>query len=245
MCYHLLVLAAILIAGFLATLLGGFAPRATIFSDRAGLARLLAFRSGILIAVAFTDILPDAWSMGPRSAGWGALAAFAFCYAAENFAVADSCHEELEGCRSHKLGWPAMAGLFVHSLLDGVNLGATSLSAASALLAAGAATILHKLADGFTLTSLFRQAGYSSKVGLAALAAVAFATPLGAALSRAGVASLGPAATSLLLGFAGGSFLYIGASDLIPRLHRTRDGASFVSFGAGLAAMLAMRRLGG
>jgi len=239
------MLVVILLAGLAATLLGGFAPRATIFSDRAGLARLLAFRSGILIAVAFTDILPDAWALGPRSAGWGALAAFAFCYAAENFAVADSCHEELEGCRSHKLGWAAMAGLFVHSLLDGVNLGATSLSASSALIAVGTATILHKLADGFTLTSLFRQAGYSSRVALAALVAVAFATPLGATLSRAGVTGLGPAATSMLLGFAGGSFLYVGASDIIPRLHRARDGATFASFGAGLAAMLAMRRIGG
>jgi ZIP family zinc transporter/zinc and cadmium transporter len=233
------VLILILTAGLAATLLGGFTPRAGVFADRAGLARLLAFRSGILIAVAFTDILPDAWALGPRSAGWGALAAFAFCYAAENFTVADSCHEELEGCRSHKLGGPAMAGLFVHSLLDGVNLGATSLSASSALLAVGAATVLHKLADGFTLTSLFRQAGFSYKVSLGALAAVAFATPLGAILSRAGVIGLGPTATSLLLGFAGGSFLYIGASDIIPRLHR--DGAAFISFGAGLAAMLLMR----
>ena len=60
-------------------------------------------------------------------------------------------------------------------------------------------------------------------------------------LSRAGVTGLGPTATSLLLGFAGGSFLYVGASDIIPRLHRSRDGASFASFGAGLTAMLLMR----
>ncbi len=235
------MLLLILLAGFAATLLGGFAPRATIFSDRAGLARLLAFRSGILIAVAFTDILPDAWALGPRSAGWGALVAFAFCCSAERFTVADSCHEELEGYGSHKLGWPAMAGLFVHSLLDGVNLGATSLSTSSALIAVGAAAILHKLADGFTLTSLFRQAGYSSRIALASLVAVAFATPLGAIMSRVGVTILAPAATSVLLGFAGGSFLYVGASDIIPRLHRSRDGAAFASFGAGLAAMLLMR----
>lgn len=239
------MLVLILTVGVAATLLGGFAPRASVFSDHAGLARLLAFRSGILIAVAFTDILPDAWAMSPRTAGWGALGAFAFCYAAENFAVADSCHEELEGCRSHKLGWAAMAGLFIHSLLDGVNLAATSMSAATALLAVGTATILHKLADGFTLMSLFRQAGYSARVSLSALTAVTLATPLGAALSHAGVAGLGLTATSMLLGFAGGSFLYIGASDIIPRLHRSRDAAAFLSFGAGLSVMLAMRRIGG
>lgn len=239
------MLLAILSAGFAATMLGGFAPRATIFSDRAGLARLLAFRSGILIAVAFTDVLPAAWELGPRLAGWGALGAFLFCYAAENFAVADSCREELEGCRSHPLGVAAIAGLLVHSFIDGVNLGATALSGAPALLAAGAATILHKLADGFTLTSLFRGAGYPARASLLALAGVALATPAGAALSRAGVAGLGPDATAALLGFAGGSFLYVGASDVIPRLHRGSAGSSFAAFGAGLAAMLAMRRLGG
>lgn len=235
--------AFILVLGFAATALGGFAPKAFVFSDRTGLARLLAFRSGILIAVAFTGVLPEALELGPTLAGWGALAAFAFCYASEHLAVADPCHEELEDCHSHALGWPALTGLIVHAVLDGVNLGAASLSKTSALLAAGTATILHKLADGFTLTSLLRQSGFSRSAILGALAAVAVATPLGALLSRFGAAGLGPGATSLLLGFAGGSFLYIGASDIVPHLHRSRDGASFASFGAGLAAMFAMSRI--
>jgi zinc transporter ZupT len=234
------MLALILLLGLAATALGGFAPKALVFSDRAGLARLLAFRSGILIAVAFTGVLPEALELGRTTAGWGALAAFAFCYASEHLAVSDPCHEELEDCHSHALGWPALLGLFVHALLDGVNLGAASLTQVSALVAVGAATVLHKAADGFTLTSLLRQGGFSRSATLMALGSIAFATPAGAFLSRVGAAGLGPAATSVLLGFAGGSFLYIGASDIVPHLHRSRDGASFASFGAGLSAMLAM-----
>jgi len=237
------VLATILLLGFAATWLGGFARKAFVFSDRVGLARLLAFRSGILVAVAFVDVLPEAWGLAPRLAGWGALAAFAFCYAAENVAVADPCHEELEDCHSHGLGWTGLVGLLVHALIDGVNVGAASFASASALLAVGAATVLHKAADGFTLTSLLRQGGFKRGSILLALGAIAFATPLGALGSYLGGSGLGPEATSLLLGFAGGSFLYIGATDIVPHLHRSRDGASFAAFAAGLSAMFAISRL--
>ena len=77
------------------------------------------------------------------------------------------------------------------------------------------------------------------------MAAVALATPVGAASSSLVAARLDPWAFSLLLAFAGGSFIFIGAAEVLPRLHRhdTAAPSSLTSFGAGLASMLLMRKL--
>ncbi|MBI4061060.1 MAG: ZIP family metal transporter [Elusimicrobia bacterium] len=238
-----MTLIAILALSVLAAIAGGAAPLVDRVAARAGLRRVQAFRSGILIAVAFGDILPEAWRLAPAYAGWGALAAFAFCRAAEHIAPLDPCREASEDCRSHPLEKAAIAGLFLHSFFDGVNLGAAAHAGTAVLIAVGAATILHKLADGFTITTMLR--GGSDGLKNAALAVVALATPLGAASSSLVVRQLDPWAFSLLLAFAGGSFLYIGASEVLPHLHRREQGgpSSLASFGAGLAAMLLMRRL--
>lgn len=241
------MLAVILVLSVLATFGGGAAPVIDRVVARAGLWRVQAFRSGILIAVAFGDILPEAWRLAPAYAGWGALAAFAFCYAAENLAPLDPCREASEDCHDHPLGKAAIAGLFLHSFFDGVNLGASAYAGTPVLLAVGAATILHKLADGFTISTMLGPTAGRGSRGLrhAALAAVALATPLGAVSSSVVAARLDPWAFSLLLAFAGGSFIFIGAAEVLPRLHRHEKGASssLASFGAGLAAMLLVRKI--
>lgn len=228
----------LLVAALAATAAGGLLPAADALVRRAGLWRLLAFRSGLLIAIAFTDVLPSALRLGPVVAGWSALLAFILGYASENLVMSDPCHEAAEGCRSHALGGLALAALFLHSLVDGLNLGALTLVSASALAAAGVSMLVHKFADGFTLTSLFREAGWSRGAGALGLAGVALATPLGALLSRAGALRLEPRQLAALLGFAGGSFVYISAAELLPRLHRPEQRSSLASFGAGLAAMM-------
>ena len=237
------MLIIILLLAVAATVAGGAAPVVDHVVARAGLWRVQAFRSGILIAVAFGDVLPEAWRLAPAYAGWGALAAFVFCYAADNVAPLDPCREAAEDCSAHPLGKAAIAGLFLHSFFDGVNLGAAAFAGTPVLIAVGGATILHKLADGFTITTMLR--GGSPGLRNAALAAVAIATPTGALLSSAAVAHLEPWAFSLLLAFAGGSFVYIGAAEVLPRLHRGGHGgpSSLASFGAGLSTMLVMRKL--
>ncbi|MEQ1920178.1 MAG: ZIP family metal transporter, partial [Elusimicrobiota bacterium] len=156
----------------------------------------------------------------------------------------DPCHEASEDCHSHPLGKAAVAGLFLHSFFDGVNLGAAAYAGTPVLIAVGAATILHKLADGFTISTMMT--GGSRGLRRAALAAVALATPIGALSSNLVAARLEPWAFALLLAFAGGSFIYVAAAEVLPRLHHREQGglSSLASFGAGLAAMLMMRRLG-
>jgi zinc transporter ZupT len=238
------MLTGLLMASVLATFAGGFFPLSK-FLSRQGLWRLFAFRSGILISVTFTDLLPEAWLYHPSWAGWGALFGFLLFYAAESLAMTDACPEYLENCTTHSLGAAALAGLFIHSLLDGVNLAVSFAAGSAAGMAAGTALCLHKVADGLTLTSLFKGAGYSRRQTQTALLTVAIATPAGAALVQNGTAAMGAYATAALLGLASGSFLYIGAREILPRMHRDGDVLTLVFFGAGVAAMAALHRLAG
>ncbi|MDX6770539.1 MAG: ZIP family metal transporter [Elusimicrobiota bacterium] len=234
------MLPILLVLALLATAAGGALPAAGAFVRGVGLPSLLAFRSGLLIAIAFTDVLPGGLRLGAAQAGWSALFAFALGYASENLVMSDPCHEAAEGCRSHALGSVALGALFLHSFIDGLNLGALTFVSASALAAAGMSMLVHKFADGFTLASLFTEAGYGRERTVIGLTLVALATPAGALVSRFGALRLEPSQMAMLLGFAGGSFVYIAAAELLPRLHRGRDARSFASFGAGLAAMLAL-----
>lgn len=245
--YHIIMLTAILALAFAAAMAGGLAPAAEGFLDRFGLGRIMSFRSGLLVAVALSEALPEAWHASPSAAtlaASGALSLGWFLHRdhAEEHEGHELTHPHVHGPAGADL--PAtLAALFAHSLIDGLNLGAIALVSAPALLAVGAATSLHKLADGFTLTSLFHQTGHPRGRVLALLVAGSLMTPLGAVLGREGALSLGPVLTGLLLGFAGGSFLFVGTAQIVPHLRRRRDAEAATAFAVGLAAMLLLSRL--
>jgi len=216
------------------TLLGGLLPFNSTFFSRESLKRLFSLRSGILLAIVFTEVLPEALKASPVFAGWGALGAFLFLYAMANFWAQDTCLEYIEECDVHVLGWAALVALSIHAFLDGLNLSFSFSAGTFAGAAIGSTLALHKLADGFTLTSLFHQAGFSKKRNLVCLLTMAFATPLGSLLGYQGVLAFGSQASALMLGFASGSFLYIAMADILPGLHTSDDRTSLIYFGAGL-----------
>ena len=139
--------------------------------------------------------------------------------------------------RNWRCGWAALAGLFIHSFMDGFNLSASFAANERSGLAVGAAMVLHKAMDGFTLTSLFQQAGYSARRGLFGLAVIAAATPLGCWVSYLGLTQISPHWSAALLGIAAGSFLYLATADFSPRRHKELDVATFASFGGGVALL--------
>ncbi|MBI3563853.1 MAG: ZIP family metal transporter [Elusimicrobia bacterium] len=237
------MLLALLVLAFAASMTGGLAPAVEGLLERLGLERVVSFRSGLLIAVSLSDVLPEAWGQSRPACAAAAAGALALGWALH--------HDHAEDHEGHELTHPhvhhghrgaAVAAMFAHSLTDGLNLGATALVGGPALLAVGAATALHKVADGFTVTSLYHQSGHPRGRVLALLVAVSLATPLGALAGREGALSLGPAVTALLLGFAGGSFLYVGGLQIVPHLRRRSDPECAWAFAAGAAAMLVLRR---
>ncbi len=231
------------VAAVAMTLAGGLVPEGHAAFSRSGMRRMFALRAGILLAVAFTEILPEAFRTQPYSASWGALGAFVLLFVAGSLTMSDTCPEYLQECRAHALGAAAFVGLFGHSFIDGANLSASFGAGKRAGVAVGIALALHKLVDGFTLSSLLRQSGASKQALLAGLLLIALATPLGAGLAAAGAAALAPLAAAGWLGFAGGCFIYISATDLTPLLHRGEDRSPLAFFGIGLLGLPLLKAL--
>ena len=224
------------------TFVGGLLPSVQHLLSRTGMSRMFSVRAGILLAVAFTEILPEAWGLDRAVAGWSAVGAFLLLYGLANVAVLDTCGEYMEQCRDHILGWTALFALSLHSFIDGFNLSVSFSAGEKAGVAVGLALALHKVADGFTLVSLFKQSGYSRQKTMLMLVGVAMATPIGALVFHPTTA-MPLVLEAGLLGFAAGSFVYVAAADVLPRMHRHGDKQSVLYFAAGLIGMGALRLL--
>lgn len=81
-------------------------------------------------------------------------------------------------------------------------------------------------------------AGYGRQRAFLLSLVVALATPLGAVTAFAGVVGIADSLLALLLGVAAGSFLYVGATDILPQLHRQQVRGAFALFLAGVGLML-------
>jgi zinc and cadmium transporter len=185
----------------------------------------IAFAAGILLGAAFLHLLPEAWAqLGPRALlGMlaGALTLFLFeRLLSELVAHGPEAHammHETEG--PEVLGLAAFFGLSLHTLSDGVALGAALKTAA--WLAVFAAIFAHQLPVAFSLSALLRRSGRSSRSTLAYCGAFALTVPLGA-FAYEGLAQAAPGLSLLpwALAFSAGNFVHLALGDIIPDLRR-------------------------
>lgn len=134
-------------------------------------------------------------------------------------------HVHSEG---HPWSWVGLAvGLGLHTLIDGVALGASVSAEAAHVggwlpgLATFLAILLHKPLDAMAITMLMTSRGWTG--GATTLINILFGLmcPLGALVFYFGAASLGslqPVIVGAALGFAAGAFLCISLADLLPEI---------------------------
>lgn len=233
------ILAVALTAG------GGYLVLRFGYFNRKILWRILAAGSGVLASTAFLEIFPAAWRLNPEWAGFGVLSAFLALFFFESFTMMHSCPEYMEGCEIHAIGMMALAAMSVHSFLDGFNLSIAFNSGRITGIAVGLAVGIHKFTDGLSLVSLLSQSGRTKRASLALCLVLALATPAGSFLSASWLPALSPAWTGALLGFSGGTLVYIAMADILPRIHKTDDYLCPFLFPAGFLIVAAAHLLGG
>jgi len=129
----------------------------------------------------------------------------------------------------HRFSWVGIAlGLGIHTLIDGVALGASVRAEAlhnGSLALLGFATflaiVLHKPLDAVSITSLMQASGWSLRARNLVNGAFAMMCPLGAVLFLLGVeqfAGYREAIVGAALGFSAGVFVCIALSDLLPEM---------------------------
>lgn len=199
----------------LSSIFGGLLPLYTKVRDIKN-QYLIGFASGVLISTALFEMLPEALKgiedmnfALPLSTGFFSL------YLVEKVAMIHACKET--ECDIHHAGWVGMIGLGLESLLDGIAIAIGYLTSPVLGLLIAFAVVVHELPVGFSTSVIMRTSGYDVKQSLAALIGTSFLTVVGAAISWVFPAQLfGP-----ILAFTAGTFIYIGASDLLPEAHRS------------------------
>lgn len=239
-----------------ASLAGGSVPLWGLSSARR-LEFFLAASAGVMLGVLATHMLPEALKAGPYAAS-SIIAGFTFMLLVERFILPHAFHapqsaEEHEHCdpaveehhvREDVAGIGAFVGLALHTLGDGLALGAASESAEVAPWVF-LAIVAHKIPSAFALSSILVRAKASKGRVLVAAIALGSMVGVGGLLFRLarGLAGLDAArAVPLAVGFSAGSFLHVVVTDLLPDLHRhgrEKRGLLF-AFGGGLALMSAL-----
>ncbi len=192
-----------------ATLIGGLLPNLAFFKKLDG-RYLIGFAAGAMLSISFFDILPE---LDSGAMTWVAVGFFTI-FLIEKFVILHTL-DEYE-CEHRSLGWPAMIGVAAESIVDGVAI-AIGYSVAPALgLSVAIAVIAHELPRGFTTTMVMKNAGKGAAAVAGALLIDAGFTPVGALIGTL----LPDTYFMATLAFTAGAFLYVGAVDLLPEIHK-------------------------
>ena len=271
----LLVAYCLAIAGF--SLVGGLLPN-WVRMTHTRTQSAMSFVSGLMLGVAFFHLLPHSVAMlgGPAATDiavrWLMLGLIVmllllrmFHFHQHDFSDEeehlhnhnhDHDHDHAAAAPTrrqantvHRMSWLGIAlGLGVHTLIDGIALGAVMLgeiaNGAAGLVGVGVflAILLHKPLDAMSITTVMAAGGWSRSARATNNLLFALMCPLGALLFFFGVDFLGDNRDYLVaaaLAFSAGAFICIALSDLLPEVHfhshdRTRLTLAFL-LGIGLA----------
>lgn len=211
--------------------------------NRKRLHGLMAIASGALLGAAFLHIIPEAVSFGPKPFSAGMVLSFLGVFSLEQFTLIHSCPEPEEECPVHVFGLVSFVALCFHSFVDGLAMASGFSISVSLGVVTSVAVMLHKFPDGLSTSALLLASGYPKNKVFPYGAAVAAATPVGALIAYLFIRHLPVSFLSAFLGVSAGSFIYIGASDILPRLHTQRDLSTLGLFAGSMLFMLATKML--
>jgi zinc transporter ZupT len=185
---------------------------------------LISFAAGLLVSGALLHLISRSVQLIGAANGLAlALVAFLAFYVLEahfiphvhargDSPIDDHHHDHHE----HDLGPVVVFGLAIHSVVDGVSVGAglsagTVIGSVTAIL-----VVVHKLPVGIAAMSALYHSGFSGRRSAWITAALASVTPVAVIISYFAFRDISDHTLGLLLALAGGSFLYVGAADLLP-----------------------------
>ena len=186
---------------------------------------LLALGAGFILALVFLKLIPASIGALGESAMLYCLLGFATIHFFEHTIVGhlhfgEETHSEAMVSKGASVS--AFSGLFVHAFFDGftISIGFQFNFLLGILIFL--AVLLHKFPEGLTIGSIVIAAGFPRKMVLMSTLGLALAT-------LAGVCTLflfkTMSADAIGAGFAfsAGVAVYVGASDLIPEINKSRD----------------------
>ena len=212
---------------------------------RAHTAELITFASGILVAGSLLYLMPESSVMiGPTRAMSWTLCAFVVLYVAENHFLPHPHTRDDHPEHPGTTGIAVILGLALHSILDGIAVGAgfsTSLATGGLIVSL---VVAHKLPVGIASMGALYHSGESTVRAARYGVFVALLTPIAVIASYALMRDASEQVLGALVAAAGGTFLYVGAADLLPEGQATGLRRNTVIFLLGVAVIVLMLTLG-
>jgi ZIP family zinc transporter/zinc and cadmium transporter len=183
----------------------------------------LALGSGFMLAAAFLEMVPESFNLY-KEAFWGIpvpalyiLVGYLLVHLFEHgFAPHFHFGEEVhcEEMLNPRVGFSALVGLLSHTFFDGVAIASGFIVSYRLGIILFLAVILHKLPEGFTVSSIMMASGKSKSFSLMAAAGLGVAT-------LAGVFAMGLVKEMVHIGLplSAGVTIYVAASDLMPEVN--------------------------
>jgi zinc and cadmium transporter len=204
------------------------------------LENMVALSAGFMVSVALLDLAPDAIRTHGESAAIVILIGYLLVHLTQH-TLAPHFHfgEEVHHV-TKMVSFSALAGLMLHTFVDGVAIASGFGVSDSLGFLVFLAILLHKLPEGLAISSLFLASGESRGAALAASGALAVSSLIGAMLTQEV-----PILERYGLPLAAGVTLYVGASNLVPEFQGKRGWRLPISFFLGCALYYGARRLVG
>jgi zinc and cadmium transporter len=198
----------------------------------------LALGAGYMLAVAFTDIIPESVRLAGQSAFLFILIGYFLVHVFEHilsphFHFGEETHTDQ---MHHHRARTVFIGLGIHTFFDGVAIAAGFLVSTWLGAVIFVAIFLHKLPEGFTIASVALASGRGRGKALAAAGALGAATLLGVFLT-----TLLQAQLKYALPLSGGVTVYVAATDLLPEVNREPGWRTALLVLAGVASLLILQ----
>jgi zinc transporter ZupT len=186
---------------------------------------LLALGAGFILALVFINLIPASFQTLGESAALYMLLGFSMLHFFEHTIVGhlhfgEETHSHVMVSRVASLS--AVGGLFVHAFFDGFSISIGMQFNFLLGLLIFFAVLLHKIPEGLTIASIMMSASYPRKTVLMATFGIGLATLVGIGTAFL-FSSVDAKLTGMAFAFSAGTIVYVGASDLIPEINKSKD----------------------
>jgi len=186
---------------------------------------LMALGAGFILALVFLKLIPESIRTLGESAAVYCVIGFATIHFFEHTIVGhlhfgEETHSDVMVSKVASVS--AFSGLFIHAFFDGFAISVGLQFNYLVGLLVFVAVLLHKFPEGLTIGSIVLAAGYPKKKILLSAVGLAAATMLGVCavfvFRRVDESLIG-----MGFAFTAGVATYVGASDLIPEINKSKD----------------------
>lgn len=209
--------------------------------NRRYLQYFVALGAGFMLGTALLEMLPESLRLAGPGAPLLVLAGYFLVHFFEHtltshFHFGEETHTE-EFIHPRR-GYSVLIGLIIHTFFDGIAITSGFLVSNFLGWIIFLAVILHKMPEGFTVSSVMLASGSSRGVAWGASAILGAATLAGVL-----AASIFRKSVNAGLPLAAGVTLYVAASDLIPEVNREPDFKRALVVFAGVGLLLVLQAL--